>query len=220
MFLSTYVRHPVIRNFVKEVPSGQVLFSQGEQGSTMFLILDGIIQLMDEAEDGRHLVGTFGPGQFFGEKTLLKSPIQRFFTAQSMTKSLVMEFTQGDLSEIQKVIPDFMIHMFQSGAQRLERAYALIRILQTSDDATKLVHSILYFYRSPGLDSAAGKFIPLAAEDLQHLLNAMDGNYIKYCLQQLVNLKVLTRQTDGTFLLADERALILAISELTQKAAA
>ena len=125
-----------------------------------------------------------------------------------------MEFGQGDLMEIQKVIPDFMMQLFQAGAQRLERAYALIRILQTSDDATKLVHSILYFYRSPGLDAAAGKFIPLAAEDLQHLLIGMDSSYIKYCLQQLVNLNVLTKQTDGTFLLADERALVLAISEL------
>jgi CRP-like cAMP-binding protein len=219
MFLKEYINHPEIQPFLKEVQAGEHLFRQGEMGRSMFVILDGIVQLFDDGGDEQHLIGTFGPGQFFGEKALVKPQRhQRFYSALAQIRTTTLEVSLADLPTIESVIPDFMLKMFQSAAQRLDRAYYLIRVLRSTDDMERLIHSILYLYRSPGLEGASTHLVPLTVDDIHYLIN-MDKTKLVKCLEALVSQNILVKRPNDCYLLRDEHALVRAISLAQPKAA-
>ena len=213
MFLANYVKHPDLSTRIKEIAAGHYLFRQGEMGNTMCVILDGMIQLFDQGDEEQHLIGTFGPGQFFGEKALLKNqPYLRMYSAQAQVKTLVLEFDLRDVPIVESVVPGFMTTMFQSAAQRLDRTYYLIRILKSNDDMERLVHCILYFYRTPGLESTAGKYTPLTVEDIHYLTN-MNKEMIRVCLDDLAQRQILVKRPNDCYMLRDEQGLMAALMD-------
>ncbi len=179
MFLQEYLLNPNLKPFLREVESGKYLFRQGQSGNSMYIILDGVIQLYDESESEPHLIGTFGPGQFFGEKAMIPgSPHLRMFTAQALIGTTALEVELSDVKMIESVIPDFMTKLFQLAAKRLDRTYHLIRVLRSPDDIERLIHCILYFYRCPGLEAAGHRFVSFTVDDL-HYLTPLDKDQIR-----------------------------------------
>lgn len=214
MFLANYLQHPGIQPFVKEIGAGHYLFRQGEQGSTMFMILDGMVQLFDEASEKPTLIGTYGPSQFFGEKVMINQAThQRFFSAQAKTKSMVLEFGLKDVHLLSTVIPDFAFILFQAAAQRLEKAYYLIRLLQSDDDFEKLAHCLLYFFRSPGIDARVNRAIPVTSDDI-HFLIRMNRDRMDFCLRAFAQKGAIEILKDGSFTLKDPGLLMVAATEL------
>lgn len=213
MFLRQFLLHPAIKHHFKDYKASDYLFRQGESATTMFLIIEGIVQLFDENEEGNHLVGTFGAGQFFGEKAMVTVPLRRFFSAQAQTNTTVMEFQRADIPSIERVIPGFSFVLFQSAVHRLDRAYYLIRVLRSSDPLEKLVHCILYFYRCPGVEGAAAKYLPLTVDDVHYLVN-MEKPLVAKCLDELAKRNILVKRPNECYLLRDEKALLSVVPEL------
>lgn len=219
MFLKEYISHPTIEPFINDIAAGHYLFRQGEVGWSAFVILDGIVQLFDESDEEQYLIGTFGPGQFFGEKALIKRQRhQRFYSALAQIDTKVLEVGLAELPIIESVIPDFMLRMFQSAAQRLDRAYYLIRILRSTDDLDRLVHCIMYLYRSPGLGNSALNMVPLTVGDIHNLIK-IDKESLIECLESLVSKNILVKRPNDCYLLRDEDALIRAMSLIQSEAA-
>jgi hypothetical protein len=67
--LSTLLMHGAHKPRIRRLDSGQVLARQGEAGSSLFLVLDGIL---DVTVDGRQL-DNLGPGAVVGERAVLES---------------------------------------------------------------------------------------------------------------------------------------------------
>ena len=53
-----------------EIPTGKTVFAEGDAGDTMYIIESGSIDLLI-ASRGKEAVASFGPGDFFGELSLL-----------------------------------------------------------------------------------------------------------------------------------------------------
>lgn len=52
---------------------GDYLFRQGEEGTRMFLILDGEVELLVREQGRTVAIATYGPGDFVGEEALVES---------------------------------------------------------------------------------------------------------------------------------------------------
>jgi len=217
MSLERYFQSLELQPLIKEIGAEHHLFRQGELGNSTYLILDGMVQLFDESNDEPHLVGTFGPGQFFGEKSMLSSaPYQRHFSAVAQTRTWVLEFKLKDIPLIQSVIPDFMVSLFQSAAQRLDRAYYMIRVLRSENQMERLIHCIFYFYRSPGLEVTAGRYVPLTVDDIHYLIN-MDKGHIERCLDELSARGALIKRPNRCYLLRSESSLMEALQSSSKE---
>ena len=73
-----------------EVPKGNVLFTEGETGDRMYVIVDGKVKLGQTSNDGREtLLGVLGPGEMFGELSLF-DPGARTSTATALTDAVVL----------------------------------------------------------------------------------------------------------------------------------
>lgn len=209
MFLEEYLSDPELEPLLKTVEAGEYLFRQGEMGTCMYVIMDGMVQLFDETGEEHHLMGTFGPGQFFGEKAMLVSNGHlRFFSALAQVKTTVLTVTLQKVLTIEKVIPDFMVMMFQAAANRLDKAYYLVRILQSKNDAEKVAHSLLYFFRASGIGEPTSRMVPVTAQDISFLLNR-DKDEVAAYLDALVAKNILAKRPNECYVLRDERALVL-----------
>jgi putative ABC transport system ATP-binding protein len=83
-----------------EVPAGQVLFEQGDEGDVAYVVESGEIHLLRErAEGGEALVQRAGPGYYFGELAPLFG-MRRTATARAAVDSVVNSFTPHDLRSV------------------------------------------------------------------------------------------------------------------------
>ncbi len=87
---------------IRKVPAGAALVRQGERGSEVFLLLDGVLRV---EEDGRRLA-EYGPGALLGERAHLEGGI-RTSTLVAVTNCRVAavhaaELDRGDLDELAK----------------------------------------------------------------------------------------------------------------------
>ena len=55
----------------RDVTAGERILAQGEGGTSMFLILDGAVEVLGERGGQRRVLGTLGAGQLFGEAGFL-----------------------------------------------------------------------------------------------------------------------------------------------------
>ncbi len=96
----------------------KVIFRQGEQGESLFVILNGEVSLRKEHADGtsRELTRRT-TGGFIGEMALLKGET-RPVSAISATPAFLGEITKADLLAVLKKYPDILDQMKQKAEQR------------------------------------------------------------------------------------------------------
>lgn len=100
-----------------QVASGKVLCREGETGHEFFLILDG---KADVQSGGRH-VADLGPGQYFGELSLLtRAPRNATVTATGDMEVLVLG--QREFSAILEEVPALSHKLLAVMAERLREA--------------------------------------------------------------------------------------------------
>jgi CRP-like cAMP-binding protein len=208
MFLKKDLQHPDLAPYLQAVAEGRPLFRQGESGDCMYIITEGIIQLYDDSGAEPHLIGTFGPGQFFGEKCLASTITkQRAFSAIAQTDSKAIGIRQKDIPALEKIIPGFLFDLFQEATERLESGYHMIRVMRTNNELEKMLHVIIHFYRCPGLPPEIGANIPMTAADIHHL-SGIPRNIVDNYLEMLCEREVLTKGSAQGYLLKDEPALL------------
>ncbi len=72
------------------VPHGQVLFEEGEQGTSCFMIVRGSVEVTIRDGDGIRRIAVLGPGRIFGEMSLLEGA-PRSATCQAQEDSILLE---------------------------------------------------------------------------------------------------------------------------------
>jgi CRP/FNR family transcriptional regulator, cyclic AMP receptor protein len=100
---------------------GERLFSEGDAGDKLYIILEGKIKLTKAAPDGReNLLSVHGPGEMFGELSLF-DPIPRTSSATAVTSARLAGLAHDDLRTWLSSRPEVAMHLLQALAQRLRR---------------------------------------------------------------------------------------------------
>ncbi|MBI4404039.1 MAG: Crp/Fnr family transcriptional regulator [Deltaproteobacteria bacterium] len=219
MIQSDNLNDSVLKRFVKVVSPGEYLFKAGDFGSTIYIIVSGTVQIFKKNIRGEALIGTLGDGEILGEKAILKDAgYRRNFTAQAKTEAIVLEFDKKSMSLIQGKLPDFLIRMVTLLSERLEQANEMITILQSQEEAERLVLYLKFFSQYHSKKVSGGHELIMTAEDIHSAIN-MDKEKVGDCLEELVAKKVLIKQKLG-YILRDENALAQHISSLKECLAA
>jgi CRP/FNR family transcriptional regulator, cyclic AMP receptor protein len=102
---------------VVEVGSGHSLFGEGEPGDTMFVVLDGAV----EVTHGGRLIETIGPGGLIGELALIDTA-PRSATAITATPSRLVAVDRQEFTFLVQEHPTFALQVMKVMAERLRRA--------------------------------------------------------------------------------------------------
>jgi CRP/FNR family cyclic AMP-dependent transcriptional regulator len=108
--------------------AGALVFAEGEQGRSLFVVHSGQLVVNRLAESGGSLrIAGFGPGDFFGEMTLIEMQ-NRSGTVVAETPTVLYELTAGQLYTCYKTD----IHAYVMVLQNINRE--LCRRLRRADN--------------------------------------------------------------------------------------
>jgi CRP-like cAMP-binding protein len=99
---------------VREVPAGQTLFSEGEIAREFFVLLEGAARV----ERGAETLRTLGPGDFFGEISLVTRS-RRTATVTATEPSRLVVYDEPAFRELLERNAEFSSRIWRAAADRL-----------------------------------------------------------------------------------------------------
>ena len=101
---------------VKRFAAGEYIFRKGEQGSTMYMIIEGDIELVV----GRLVVETAHPGAFIGEMALIDGSL-RSASARAKSDARVFPIDAERFRYLVRSTPSFTLDVMKALTLRLRR---------------------------------------------------------------------------------------------------
>jgi len=153
---------------------GERLFSEGDTGDKLYIILSGKIKLTKAAPDGReNLLSVHGPGEMFGELSLF-DPIPRTSSATAVTNAELAGVAHEDLRSWLTTRPEVAIHLLQALAKRLRRINEVKADLVFTDVPGRVAKALLDLAERFGVPTPAGIQVnhDLTQEELAQLVGA------------------------------------------------
>lgn len=102
------------------VPSGQIVFREGDDGAEMYIIESGAIDILRASRGGEPLA-TLGPGDFFGEMAILEDQ-PRFATAVARAPTKLLRIDRAAFPGVIAGNVEIAIRIMRKLAGRLRRA--------------------------------------------------------------------------------------------------
>lgn len=81
------------------LPAHQFLIQEGETGDSFYIIVDGTVRILRQIDGQLEEMGHLGPGQFFGEISLL-TPLKRTATVETISECHILQLHRADLQRI------------------------------------------------------------------------------------------------------------------------
>src|SRR6266550_4638112 len=104
---------------------GQVIFKQGEEGSSLFIIEEGSVEISYGEGRGRVVLSTLFPGQYFGELSLFDGA-PRSATATAVKPSRLMRLDRDDLVDFVNKNPAAALRIIAEMSERLRQTNELM----------------------------------------------------------------------------------------------
>lgn len=116
-----------IREFAEEVKvsAGKTIFSAGDQSDAMYLVLEGMVQVLGKDEHGREqTVSIITEGQSFGEIGLLVKQARSATTAAGLDTRL-LKISWEALAKLEKECPEILLGIYKALAQTLAEQWMI-----------------------------------------------------------------------------------------------
>jgi CRP/FNR family transcriptional regulator, cyclic AMP receptor protein len=159
---------------VVKLARGDRLFSEGDIGDKLYIIISGKIKLTRAAPDGReNLQSVHGPGEMFGELSLF-DPVPRTATATAVTDAELAGLAHDDVREWLSTRPEVAMHLLAALAQRLRRINDVKADLVFTDVPGRVAKALLDLAERFGVQNSEGIQVnhDLTQEELAQLVGA------------------------------------------------
>jgi len=157
-----------------DLARGQVVFSEGDSGDRLYVIVDGKIKLGTSSSDGREsLLAILGPGEMFGELSLF-DPGPRTATATALTETTLLGLGHDALGPWLNGRPGVAQALLKALSQRLRRTNENLSDLVFSDVPGRVAKALLDLNEKFGEKRADGSYVEhdLTQEELAQLVGA------------------------------------------------
>jgi CRP/FNR family transcriptional regulator len=158
----------------RSVGRGHVVFSEGDTGDRLFIVLDGKVKITRASADGReNLIAVLGAGEMFGELSLF-DPGPRTASVSAITDSTLASLDHDDLRPLLLERPGVAVELLQALAQRLRRTNEAMADLVFTDVPGRVAKALLDLADKFGVVEADGTRVrhDLTQEELAQLVGA------------------------------------------------
>lgn len=112
---------------------GQIIFSQGDHGDSLYLVEIGAVKISAQSVDGREaIIGEVRPGETFGELVLVDAA-PRSATATAVEDTVTLRLDRGAFDHLLDEDPAFRRGVFVALATELRRATSYVGELHFLD---------------------------------------------------------------------------------------
>ena len=107
----------------------EIIVKQGEPGDSMFVIQDGLVEIVIETEQGDIRLALRGKGDFFGEMALFEREV-RSATVRALGDARVLTIDKKNLLRRVYEDPSLAFHLLQTMSSRIRELSAELTQLQ------------------------------------------------------------------------------------------
>ncbi len=126
--LRAFSQLPIVRSF----PKNSVILSEGDRTDSLYVVLSGRVQFFVGDATGREVVlGTAGPGEYFGEMVLDEGP--RSASVLTLEPSRFAVITKSEMRDALAAHPDFALHLIVKLIRRVRALTDNVRSLALMD---------------------------------------------------------------------------------------
>lgn len=157
-----------------DYPRGSAIFSEGELGDRLYVILAGKVKLGRHSPDGReNLLAVMGPSDMFGELSVF-DPGPRTSTATSVTDVRLATMDRAALLDWIRKRPEIAEQLLRVLARRLRRTNNALADLIFTDVPGRVAKALLQLARQFGQQEGSGMRVThdLTQEELAQLVGA------------------------------------------------
>jgi CRP-like cAMP-binding protein len=108
--------------------AGERIFEQGDLGTEMFIIQDGVVEIIKHIGSESHLLSRLEKGDFFGEMALLEA-LPRTADAVAVTEVKVVAINGSRFDEMLRKNPEVAVRIIRKYSKRLREANTLLEKL-------------------------------------------------------------------------------------------
>ena len=127
VFKTTAGKDPV-KESTAAFSAGEMIFSQGDLGTDMFIIQDGEVDIIKHINGESHLLSHLEKGDFFGEMALLEN-VARSADAVAKTEVKVLVINGSRFDEMLRKNPEIAVRIIRKYSKRLREANVLLERL-------------------------------------------------------------------------------------------
>ncbi len=153
---------------------GESVFTEGEQGDTLFIVMTGKIKIGRRAADGReNMLSVMGPSDMFGELSLF-DPGPRTATASVLTDARLASLAHTSLRPWLSDRPEIAEQLLRVLARRLRRTNDALADLIFTDVPGRVAKALLGLADRFGSEDGEGLRVhhDLTQEELAQLVGA------------------------------------------------
>ena len=190
---------------------GDILFREGDQGDTLYVIGEGKVKLGRTSADGReNLIAILGPGAMFGELSLF-DPGPRTMTATAVAETQLMGLGNDSLTMLLSGRPEVAKALLAALAARLRRTNEHLADLVFTDVPGRVAKALLDLANRFGRPVEDGIMVAhdLTQEELAQLVGAS---------RETVNKALADFATRGWLKLEARAVLLLDVDRLKRRA--
>ena len=152
-------------------PKGTVVFSQGENAHSFFVLLHGRLRVTQTTPSGEQIVVRFvSPGDIFGVAMALRRDTYPG-TATAVIDSLALVWPSSAWAGLMARNPAFAANALQTVGSRLQEAHTRLREISTEEAERRIAHAVLRLMREAGRETPEGMLIdfPLSRQDIAEM---------------------------------------------------
>lgn len=196
--------------FGKSCPAGTVLFREGDEGTTMYVLQSGRVRISKESKDSSKTLAVLGPGEFFGEMAILnRKPRTATAEVVEAARLLVLDAKTFEAMVLSNV--EIAVRLIKKLARRLDNADTLIEILMHRDPKARVILGLSREAEQGGIEQDDGSvLVPLSRDDLAAQVG-LTPDEIADVLSRLTRLRMVQETPEG-FVIED----VLRLSEFLE----
>lgn len=140
----------------RPVPRGSIVFYEGDPGTSCYLIVEGKIKIVVNADDGReHILGVLASPDLFGEMSLLDGEA-RSATAIAVEESKVLVIQREEFEALLKRSPEISLKLLTVLSRRLRQSDRHIESLAFLSAPGRIAQLLLNLGRDLGASGPQG----------------------------------------------------------------
>jgi CRP-like cAMP-binding protein len=192
------------QRFGKSFAKSAVLFREGDEGSEMFVIREGKIAISKNAGQVEKVLVTLGPGEFFGEMSILNNK-PRTATATVVEDAQLLVIDPKTFEAMIRTSSEIAVRMIKSLADRLAETDSQIENLLLKDSSSRLVHFLVHAAKTKGAKDPAGVRVAMPIADLPADLG-LTPQQLKEAMQKVARAGLAKFEVEG-FIVTDVKRL-------------
>ena len=193
----------LFQRFGREFPKGTVLFREGEPGREMYVVQAGKVNITKTVRDTEKVLATLGPGEFFGEMSILNNkPRSAGAIIAEDAKLLVID--PRTFEAMLRGNTEIAVRLIKKLGERLQEADDQIENLLLRDPASRLVHLLMQQAMRRGRQVAQGILVSANMREL-HARMGLRPEEVDEAIQKIVKARLIALVPDGALVFDVEK---------------